>query len=155
MADFYGCLESTSFRVKERAAFLADRDVQLLRSHIKGQDGFFEEEENYFSFGWYSLYPSWMIQLENPQVGTDAEVDISDVIQRHILPGDVCQIGISGNEKLRYIGGVMCWISAKGTAYFNGVTEWSWKLDENSLRGLLFDFASQVTRLLDENGKVV
>lgn len=28
MADFYGCLESTSFRVKDREAFLAEPAIQ-------------------------------------------------------------------------------------------------------------------------------
>lgn len=147
MADFYGCLESTSFRVKDRASFLADADVQHIANHAKAE-GFFEENGETFSFGWYGQYPSTVLTYCDASTDEEKEVSVCDVIHRHILPGDVCQIGISGNEKLRYIGGELQWVTSKGVASFNGVTEWSEQITETDLLALVDDFTQQVRTVL-------
>jgi hypothetical protein len=147
MADFYGCLESTSFRVKDRAAFLADPDVQYLANHAKAE-GFFDEDGETFSFGWYGQYPSAMLTDYDTDTDEEKEMSICEVIQRHILPGDVCQIGISGNENLRYIGGGIQWVTSKGVVSFNGVTEWSNRIRETDLREFADDFVKQVRAAL-------
>jgi hypothetical protein len=149
MSDFYGALESTSFRVRDIDAFLADPDVQWLKDHAK-EDGFFDENyDGYFNFGWYGLYPSTVLQdVENYGANDEwFELDICTAIQRHILPGDVCQIGVSGNEKLRYIGGDIRWVTSKGIVDFAGVTEWSQKLTEESLRDFIGNLSTQLTAL--------
>jgi hypothetical protein len=147
MADFYGCLESTSFRVKDRAAFLADPDVVYIASHAKAE-GFFDEDGETFSFGWYGQYPSTILTNYDTDTGEENAVSIGDVIQRHIFPGEVCQIGISGNEKLRYIGGDIQWVTSKGVVSFNGVTEWSDRTSETKLREFADDFVKQVRAVL-------
>lgn len=139
MADFYGCLESSSFRVRDRELFLADPQVQEIQAHAS-TDGFFREEDGYFAFGWYGQYPSMVLEIRDNEEGEPVELDIADVIRRHIFPGDVCQIGISGNEKLRYIGGPICWVTSKGTAELSAETRWSDKLREADLVRLAAEF---------------
>ena len=51
MADFYGCLEASSFRVRDKTAWLSDPDVQKIKERMQQEDGFFEEEEVYWAFG--------------------------------------------------------------------------------------------------------
>ena len=169
MADFYGCLLSTRFRVKDREKFLADPEVQILKNHAEKNDGFFDEENGYFLFGWSGSYPGVHIRRDEEEEEEvdlddgDAELDdgkaeqevepddnkahglldITEVIEEHILPGDVCQIGISGNEKLWYIGGWVGWVTSKGTITFNATIESDAILTEDDLHaqaeGLLVD----------------
>lgn len=150
MADFYGCLESTSFRVKDRDAWLADPDVQRVKAHATSEEGFFEESEKgdgYWAFGWYGQYPSWILTTFSENDEESEDLDITDVIQRHIVPGDVCRIGISGNEKLRYIGGGICWVSSTGTVYFEGTTEWSEKITVEGFKADVREFLGHVTEV--------
>lgn len=143
MADFYGALESTSFRVKDRDAWLADPDVQKIKGHAEG-DGFFEEEKDgYWAFGWYGQYPSPVLSEWDDESDEEKNLDITEVIQRHIRPGDVCQIGVSGSEKLRYIGGILCWVSSQGIISFDGETCWQDKLTMDS-------FHEKMNKLHDE-----
>lgn len=148
MADFYGCLESTSFRVKDRAAFLADPEVALLKAHAVSEEGFFVEDGGYFSFGWYGQYPS----IELPVFDDDLPdgiryLDIGETIRVHILPGDVCQIGVSGNENLRYIGGYIYWVTSQGVVAINGQTCWEDRLSENGIRSVVEGLTKQVDDL--------
>jgi hypothetical protein len=147
MADFRGCLESTSFRVKDRAAFLGRSRRSVHRPSFKSR-GFFDENGETFSFGWYGQYPSTILATDDTDGGEEKELSICDIIYRHILPGDVCQIGISGNEKLRYIGGEIHWVASKGVASFNGITEWSTRLTDTDLLKLADDFVQQVRAAL-------
>lgn len=147
MADFYGALSSTSFRVKDREAWLADPDVQRLQAQAEG-DGFFEESRGHWAFGWYGQYPSWVLSEYNPDTDESDDLDLTNVIERHILPGDVCQIGVSGNEKLRYIGGGLCWVTSRGTAYIDATTQWDQKLTEKSLRSIVSAFGKSVSKAL-------
>jgi hypothetical protein len=150
MADFYGCLETTSFRVKDRASFLADAEVQHIANHARAE-GFFEQDGETFSFGWYGQYPSTVLVNYDVNGDEEEEVSICEVIQRHILPGDVCQIGISGNEKLRYVGGDIQWVTSQGVVTFGGVTEWTNRMSEKDLLALVDDFAQQVRTVLPFN----
>lgn len=155
MSDFYGCLSSSSFQVKDEAAWLSDPEVQILKSWALERKGFFEEfAGGHWAFGWYDQYPSQFLLLPNSYTCLlcnetvapedtrdhleghhpnaqgmelhdvekqfaagieDRELDIADVIQRHIVPGEVCQIGVSGNEKLRYIGGSVSYVTSHGS----------------------------------------
>ena len=145
MSDFYGCLESTSFRVRDKLLFLADADVQRVMAFAKS-DGFFNEDsDGYFTFGWYGQYPSWVLDTTHDE--QEAPTDIPELLQRHIMPGDVCQIGISGNEKLRYIGGDMCWITSNGVAYLNAHTEWADRLTLTDLASYAEKFRAAVLRV--------
>lgn len=153
MADFYGTLSSTSFRVKDREAWLADPDVQKIKNHAQGEDGgFFLGEYNrpgkagYWAFGWYGQYPSWTL-TEWDNEDNETEFDIPSVLQRHILPGDVCQIGVSGNEKLRYIGGAMCWITSAGIAYFDAATAWDTVISPGEIRRTALRFGKELAKI--------
>lgn len=146
MADFIGCLESTSFRVKDRESWLADPVVQKLKETAE-RDGFFEEDDGgYWAFGWYGQYPSPVLSAFNEK-GEEEEYDILDAIQRHIRPGDACQVSVSGNENLRYIGGPVWFVTSRGTATFDATTEWGSILTEESLRGLAERFHREVDAL--------
>jgi hypothetical protein len=121
MADFYGCLESTSFQVKDLQVFLADAEVQMIQEEVKLNEGFFQvEDDNFISFGWSGQHPDVLLSVYDDEPDTEPvrEIYITEVIRRHIKKGQVCQIGISGNEKLRYIGGALYWITTKGVAFF-------------------------------------
>jgi hypothetical protein len=159
VSDFYGALESTSFHVKDRAAFLADPDVVKIQEHAKSEGGFFDEEKNTpgeFAFGWYGQYRGTVLRLYNEEAldGDLAEydeeaeeLDVCAVIQRHIVDGEICQIGISGNEKLIYIGGSIHWVSSKGTAYFDGQTSRGDTVDKKRLLDSLGGLLVQVREL--------
>lgn len=147
MADFYGALETTSFQVKDDNAFLADPEVLLLKNYVMDRGGFFEQaggldsEEKYWSFGFDDQYPSphFNISCETCDghgtikadtldghtpceacEGTgDRDLDMTDILQRHLADGQVVRLAVSGQEKLRYIGGVVCVVTNQGTAYTN------------------------------------
>jgi hypothetical protein len=141
--------------VKDRDAFHADPDVKKLK-HKTAEDGFFNEDDSgYFSFGWIDQYPSWYItyMVDNPSDDDDAsekevELDFTDVVQRHIFPGDVCRIQVSGNEKLRYIGGGICWVTSKGKAYFDGETCWDCKLNTEELAKEAVKFLTDISGIV-------
>jgi hypothetical protein len=150
MADFYGSLSSTSFHVKDREAFLADPDVQKIQGHALSLDGFFEEEDGTFAFGWHDQYPSTVLQLmdeDEDENGETPELDICEVVRKHIADGEICQIGISGNEKLRYIGGSLNWVSSKGTAYFDGQTCWQDVVTAKSLSERVTGLGKEINSL--------
>jgi hypothetical protein len=131
MADFYGALSSTSFRVKDEAAFLADPDVAYLKQYVEGK-GFFQKEDGYFSFAYDDQYPSTV--LTDWDGDTEIEHDFASAISRHIVEGDVCQLGVSGQEKLRYIGGAIVVVTSKGVAYVDGQTCWQTRLSTEQAR---------------------
>ena len=143
MADFYGCLLSTSFTVKDTAAFLADPDVETIKRHCEAENGFFEVDHGagVWAFGWEGQYPGMVLNGTDDD-GTETELDITDVIQRHITPGEACKIAVTGNEKLRYTGGLICFVTAKGTAYFDATVDWAERLTENDVDALGVAFKS-------------
>lgn len=148
MSDFYGCLESTSFRVKDEKAWLADPVVTRMRA--KNTDsGFMESTDGvWWAFGWYDHYPSPVLTEWDDARGADVEYDVLEAVQRHILPGDVCQISVSGNEGLRYIGGFVWFVTSKGVAAFDASTEWDVQLRPRSLRRVLKKFVAEAERIL-------
>lgn len=117
MADFYGCLMSTSFRVKDRDAFLDDPEFQDWRDYAKALGGFFDDGRTFgqFAIGYEGLYPS-TVRLNDTQ---EQETSLADLIHRHIADEEVAVIAVSGNEKLRYIGGVICFVTASGIVYWS------------------------------------
>ena len=139
MSDFYGALLSTSFRVKDPAVFLADPQIVWLQEHIKSEDsgGFFEQDKDgYFAFGWQGQYPSPALTRFVEKPGGEDEYEenyIPVAIQNHILPGDVCQIQVSGHEKLCDVGGVICWVTSSGVVAFGADTAWQDRIVETEL----------------------
>lgn len=59
-------------------------------------------------------------------------------------PLPVDQWVISGNEKLRYIGGALWWVSSEGLALFDGTTAWNERLTVETLIVLLEQTRTQV-----------
>ena len=147
MADFYGCREATAFRVKNRDAWLADQDVQQLTKYAQSE-GFIEENDGYWSFGWYDQYPSSILTTYDGD--DELETDIAEAVRRHILPGDACQIGVSGNEKLRYIGGALQFVTAQGVTYLDGQTSWEDRLTYDSLRTRITQLSSDIAAITKE-----
>ena len=125
MSDYCGAALSTSFRVRDEKVFLADPEVEALkdRAHGCGAMGFFAQENDYWAFGWIDMYPDRVTDSE------DEWINIPAVIRRHIVPGDVCKIVVSGHEKLRFVGGPVWYVSSDeilridaGTTYDNRLT---------------------------------
>lgn len=149
MSDFYGALESTSFRVRDKEAFLTDPDTVWLKQHAEGLGGFFDEDaDGYFAFGWEAQYPSPVITRWNEEKNEDDELSLDMLIQRHITPGDVCQIGVSGAERLRYIGGILWWITSRGLVFMDAQTEWGTKLTTVDLVGLGMELTTQIEEVM-------
>lgn len=149
MADFYGALSSTAFRVKDREAFLADPAVAAAKEYATSEGGFFEEEEGYFSFAWHGQYPSWIIQQWD-ETGEDLhEHDLALAIVDHILPGDVCKIAIGGSEKLRYINGVAAYITSRGVVYYDETVQWSYRLTEGVMKQEVGVFHDSILAILN------
>jgi len=166
MSDFYGALISTSFRVRDSAAFLADPAIVYLREMVAHPlyNGFFEEDDQhpgYFAFGWNDQYPDPLIKrpatkADPPETVNDCqevEYDLLEVIQRHIVPGDVCRVQVSGQEKLIYLGGGLWWVTSRGIVDFDGHTHWDAKLTEAEFAKEVGDFHSQVGALLAGGGE--
>jgi hypothetical protein len=128
MADFYGTLLSTSFRVKNDAAFLADSDIRQFKTHCE-ENGFFERcEDGYWAFGWDGQYPSLMLHEYGESREEDKHIDVPEAIKRHIAEDGACCIRVSGNEKLRYNGGTVAYISAHGVVWIDAHTDWTTRL---------------------------
>jgi hypothetical protein len=124
MADNYGFVSSSVFRVKDRKAFMADPEVKFIKDYARSKNGFFESSDHRtaFFFGWKEQYPS---QGFRPGSDISKQFEITDVIQRHIVPGDVCEIHIGYHEPLRRdmltgINGNITWVTSKGSAFFDG-----------------------------------
>jgi len=149
MADFTGTLLSTGFRAKDNSAFLTDPEAQRAMDHIvKGEGGFFDCHDGWWAFGWYGQYPGSVLQLTCQTCDGEGatcsecdgegnvEVDLTDIVQRHIHDDDICAIAVSGNEKLRYNGGTTAYVSTKGTVYVDGGAEWGTHLTRADLKGI-------------------
>jgi hypothetical protein len=148
MADFYGCLLTTSFRVKDREAFLGDPEVQYIKEYAEDNEGFFESGDGEcFAFGWRGLHPGLICPMGEEEQD-DAPNYLAWVIRRHILPGDVCQIGVSGNERLSYIGGTITWVSSKGSAWLDGVTECDRKRTVRWLKNIVGQLSTEVASIV-------
>lgn len=147
MSDFYGTLISSSFRVKDDGTFLADPDVKKIIEHGNAEGGFFEQDQGRWAFGFFGQYPSTVLQIDHDDQDEPEELDICEVIQRHIVDGDVCAIAISGNEKLRYNGGQTAYVSARGTVYVDGGAEWSTALTVDQVKARLREYAEQAETL--------
>lgn len=141
MSDFYGCLETTSFQVKDAQALKDDPDFALIK---RKTEGFFDvTDEGIASAGWYGQYPS-------PQVGDEDDEDsanLIDVIHRHIKPGEICRISVSGNEKLRYIGGAAWYVTSKGFVDRSEHTEWDTHLTQQNVLTDAEFFLSELRKL--------
>jgi hypothetical protein len=150
MANFSGCLLSTPFQVKDRKVFLADPDVQRIIKHVASvgpyEEGFFEEEDGCFAFGWCGQYPPTILTYWDDD--NLNEIEITNVIQTHTLPGDVCRIGVSDNDRLRHIGSKIVFVASKGIAYFKGLTEWSDKLGVDALKAQAAEFSTAVAAIV-------
>jgi hypothetical protein len=162
MSDFYGCLLSTRFRVRDREKFLAAPEVRAMKEYAEENGGFFLEENGYFFFGWYDMYPS--VAIPPGDYEADAEVglyeeeeevrlDITRVIERHILPGDLCHIGISGNQKLLIIGGALYWVTCNGTVYLDTYIENTDVITEDDLLAQAEKFLADIRQTLKANAR--
>ena len=78
MADFYGTLIASSFRVKNEAAWTSDPDVARLKAHATARGGFCDGEvkdgARWWAFGWDDQYPGFSLDGECPICHGSGEV---------------------------------------------------------------------------------
>ena len=149
MSDYYGALSSSSFRVKDRDAWLADPAVQKLKDHAAARDGFLDEDEpNQWSFGWTDQYPSLEISWWDEDRNEEGSLNLTEVIQSHIADGEVCKVAVGGHEKLKYVGGSLTLITSKGIAYLDTGVSWDEKLSPESVKEPLDAFLTVATEIL-------
>jgi hypothetical protein len=145
LADFYGILIATSFRVKDVAAFRADPDFERLMD--KASEGFQKpDDKGYWAFGWEDQYPSPVFQTSNAE-GEERDHDMLEFVQRHIHPEDACVVMVSGHEKLRY-GGYGIWIVTAGSvvSFPFGQVAWDTRYTRVDVESLVSDFAGQIPK---------
>lgn len=140
MADFYGTLISTSFRVKNERKFLDDPNVQLLIRHVQSRGGFFEQENGYWAFGFDDQYPSTTWSTWDDE----HEYNMVDILMPHLRKGQLCQISISGNEKLRYNGGATVFFTKDHQTWVDMACDWS---ERATLKKTIHTFTKLVSEL--------
>ena len=103
------------FRVKDPEAFKRELErlgVYSIRDRgLKGGLTYDVEEDGRFWLGGYDA----TLSVWDPE--TDGEIDIGDVIQKHIAPGEVAVLIMIGHEKLRWADGTVLVVSEKGMRY--------------------------------------
>ena len=127
MSDFYGALLSASFKVKNTTKFWADPKVRNMKKWIDNAQGFFEADKktHLIAFGFDGQYPSSIV-TEFSDTGSDIEWDMAEVIRPHLRPRETVVIGVSGQEKLRCIGGILIVVTGKGVAHSDlPVVDWT------------------------------
>ena len=146
MAGFYGTLISSSFRVKDDALFLADPLVKLIQRRVEECEGFFEKHEGAWAFGWMDDQDPQLFDVWGDD--EDAEADLGSAIQPHIVEGDVCKITVFGNEKLRYNGGVVWFVSAQWVLLFDTINSWDDRYSTSDVETMFAEFV-EATEALD------
>jgi hypothetical protein len=147
MADFYGALLTTSFRVKDPAAYAADPVIQHFLD--KAQTARFgvdlpKTPDDYTALGWDDQYPGSVDMVWDDETNDEVEYNLAATIQKHIHPEDACIIQVSGSEKLRYVGGEIAFVTSKGTVWFPfGSNAWDDKMDKKRVYDLLTTFGEQ------------
>jgi hypothetical protein len=107
MANYYASCRSNYFNVKNDEAFIeamsAVPSIELCRT----KNGFAILGSCPDGSGW----PSWAYDEETD---TDIEIDLPDIVSKHLVDNDVAIFMESGAEKLRYISGWAEAINNKG-----------------------------------------
>jgi len=111
MPDIICDRELGPFRVRDPEAFIADLRKIGARS---------EEENPYYSGLTYAVlederfwvggYDTWLSEID-PESGE--EVDLCEIIKKHIAPGEIAVLKHVGHEKLRYAHGYIAVITSE------------------------------------------
>lgn len=111
MANWYGTSRSNYFRVKDLAAFKED-----LRDNLAEGVEVWEQANGAVMItpGAMSDSGGWPGVLDDTKEDLSDEHDILDLVEHHLLEGEVCIIMSVGAEKLRYVTGEAFAINWKG-----------------------------------------
>lgn len=144
MSSYYGAVVSSPFRVRDREAFLDDPTFKAINDNLQSgpyDTSYFEENlDGSFSIGYEGESPSVFIYATEPckchkdageasaaLIAADVkcpecngyneievEHSVPDLIAKHIKPGTLCRITLSGNRKLALAGGTLYLITEHG-----------------------------------------
>lgn len=106
MATYYSQGRTNHFRVKDSQKF--EQEIETLSGHssieIYNEDGqyclLFEDGMPTYSY--------------NEETGEEGEIEMEDVIKKHLADGSVCVMIETGAEKMRYITGYAIAFNNKG-----------------------------------------
>lgn len=106
MANYNGSCRSNYFNVKDDEAFMeAMNDIPSI-SLKKTKQGFVILGEHTDS--------GWPSHFYNDETGEATDIDLPEIVSKHLVDGDVAIFMESGAEKLRYIAGYAEAINNKG-----------------------------------------
>ena len=98
MADWYGQARSNYFRVKDESAFRESfraLEVEVI-TNSEGKVGLLSRAD-------YGGWPSFIFSEDGDEI--DEEVDIIEMVSRHLVTDEVAVFVEVGAEKLRYLTG--------------------------------------------------
>lgn len=107
MANYEASCRSNYFNVKDGDAFLEEMSAIPFIEALNTEKGFVILGDCSNGSGW----PSWVYDEETDE---DIEIDLPEIVSKHLVDGDVAIFMESGAEKLRYIVGYAEAINNKG-----------------------------------------
>lgn len=125
MADMYGAVRSSYFKVKDATAFTEWFDKNC---YFGGEVTLWPDrdgEADVFAFGGYEQYPS-----AYPRMPLDPDSDVTDTnewdldvfakaFHEHLAEGQNLVVVAAGNEKLRYVAAQRLTVHSDGTGTFD------------------------------------
>ena len=102
MADMYGAVRSSYFKVKDPAAF---RTWFTENCHFGGNIELWVDSDS-VSFGGYEQYPNAYPMKPYDDNGNQQEWDLDEFateVRKHLAQGAEFRVLAAGNEKLRYV----------------------------------------------------
>jgi hypothetical protein len=114
MSSFTGVIVTEHpFKVKDPKAFVEALSQVGVADGTGKVEGLFYDRERDGSF-WIGGYAPSLFVDDEDESGNYVEVDVAEIIQEHILPGEYADIRCVGNENLRYVIGCALLITSKG-----------------------------------------
>jgi len=107
MANYYANCRTNYFKVKDDDAFMEEI------GKVPGLD-ICNEAKGFCLLGDDPDGAGWPAYLYDDETGDDYEVDITEIVSRHLANGEVAIFMESGAEKLRYITGCAIAVNNKG-----------------------------------------
>lgn len=107
MANYYASCRSNYFNVKDDDAFNEEMSAIPSIEVRNTEKGFVILGDCPDGSGW----PSWIYDEET---GEESEIDLPEIVSKHLVDGDVAIFMESGAEKLRYVAGYAEAINNKG-----------------------------------------
>lgn len=108
MANYYAKARSNHFLVKDLDAFraeIAPLEIGIVTQREDGRVSIYDDGGD--SNGWPAFY-------YNEDTDEETEVDLPDLIAKHLVDGEVAILQEVGSEKLRYLSGYAVAVNASG-----------------------------------------